>query len=348
MAEFSYASDIAPLRSTFFPASGMSRLQRQQLDTRYAKDIEPIDAKRREIEKDMLKMIESEDAFEMQKLQLEEAKRTAQMRADTDTRLPALMTELDSVLGNKGIDTNTKAMEVGKLNMRYSNLATYNPSVATLLSGANRQVASMQSIDEDKKRQSALDEQKRLSIISSAIQIGDTALVKKLTDPTTRDTVDLNEAYQTLGQRSQEAKDLDKAIAKQKVQYEQTENVRKSQLSMLQNFETSIRSMGRAKGDGYEVPSTTAERTAEQIAQDARDESQRAATLTLAETERLRLKQMWTVLNPKEKPENAPTKDNELYGAVSNRVYAGIFSNSLSPPPPKSREEAAFEAPPTR
>ena len=342
MAEFSYASDIAPLRSTFFPASGMSRLQRQQLDTRYAREIEPIETKQRQLQKDMLNMVESEDAYEMQRLQLEEAKRTAKMRSETNTRLPELMTELDSVLSNPKLDSNTKALEVGKLNMKYSNLATYNPSVATLLSGANKQVASLQGIDQDKKQQSATDEQKRLSVISSAIQIGDTDLIKTLTDPATRDTVDINTAYQKLGQRSQEEKRAEQESKKLQAEYEQSENIRKSQLGLFQNFETVIRSMGRAKGDEYQAPSTTVEKTPEQIQAERNAENTRATNLSLADSERMRLQQMWLVLNPTMKPESIPTSDQQLYIDVSNKVYSGLSTYSLSPPKPVSAEEKAF------
>lgn len=342
MAEFSYASDIAPLRSTFFPASGMSRLQRQQLDTRYAREIEPIETKQRQLQKDMLNMVESEDAYEMQRLQLEEAKRTAKMKSETNTRLPELMTELDSVLSNPKLDSNTKALEVGKLNMKYSNLATYNPSVATLLSGANKQVASLQGIDQDKKQQSATDEQKRLSVISSAIQIGDTDLIKTLTDPATRDTVDINTAYQKLGQRSQEEKRAEQETKKLQAEYEQSENIRKSQLGLFQNFETVIRSMGRAKGDEYQAPSTTVEKTPEQIQAESNAENTRATNLSLAESERMRLQQMWLVLNPAMKPESIPTSDQQLYRDVSNKVYSGLSTYSLSPPKPVSAEEKGF------
>ena len=342
MAEFSYASDIAPLRSTFFPASGMSRLQRQQLDTRYAREIEPIETKQRQLQKDMLNMVESEDAYEMQRLQLEEAKRTAKMKSETNTRLPELMTELDSVLSNPKLDSNTKALEVGKLNMKYSNLATYNPSVATLLSGANKQVASLQGIDQDKKQQSATDEQKRLSVISSAIQIGDTDLIKTLTDPATRDTVDINTAYQKLGQRSQEEKRAEQESKKLQAEYEQSENIRKSQLGLFQNFETVIRSMGRAKGDEYQAPSTTVEKTPAQIQSEQNAENTRATNLSLAESERMRLQQMWLVLNPTMKPESIPTSDQQLYRDVSNKVYSGLSTYSLSPPKPVSAEEKGF------
>jgi hypothetical protein len=342
MAEFSYASDIAPLRSTFFPASGMSRLQRQQLDTRYAREIEPIETKQRQLQKDMLNMVESEDAYEMQRLQLEEAKRTAKMKSETNTRLPELMTELDSVLSNPKLDSNTKALEVGKLNMKYSNLATYNPSVATLLSGANKQVASLQGIDQDKKQQSATDEQKRLSVISSAIQIGDTDLIKTLTDPATRDTVDINTAYQKLGQRSQEEKRAEQESKKLQAEYEQSENIRKSQLGLFQNFETVIRSMGRAKGDEYQAPSTTVEKTPEQIQSEQNAENTRATNLSLAESERMRLQQMWLVLNPTMKPESIPASDQQLYRDVSNKVYSGLSTYSLSPPKPVSAEEKGF------
>jgi len=342
MAEFSYASDIAPLRSTFFPASGMSRLQRQQLDTRYAREIEPLETKQRELQRDMLKMVESEDAFEMQKLQLEEAKRTAQMRSETNTRLPELMTELESVLGNPSLDSNTKAVEVGKLNMKYSNLATYNPSVATLLSGANKQVSSLQSIEADKAQKAATNEQKRLSVISSAIQSGDTGLVNKLTDPATRDTVDINTAYQTLAQRSQEEKKAEQELKQLQGQYQQSENIRKSQLGMFQNFETAIRSMGRTKGDEYTAPSTTLERTPEQIQQEADSENYRGTKLTLNDAERVRLQQMWLVLNPTMKPENMPADNALLYQDVSNKVYSGLSSYSLSPPKPASAEEKGF------
>jgi hypothetical protein len=342
MAEFSYASDIAPLRSTFFPASGMSRLQRQQLDTRYAREIEPIETKQRQLQKDMLNMVESEDAYEMQRLQLEEAKRTAKMKSETNTRLPELMTELDSVLSNPKLDSNTKALEVGKLNMKYSNLATYNPSVATLLNGANKQVASLQGIDQDKKQQSATDEQKRLSVISSAIQIGDTDLIKTLTDPTTRDTVDINTAYQKLGQRSQEEKRAEQESKKLQAEYEQSENIRKSQLGLFQNFETVIRSMGRAKGDEYQAPSTTVEKTPAQIQSEQNAENTRATNLSLAESERMRLQQMWLVLNPTMKPESIPASDQQLYRDVSNKVYSGLSTYSLSPPKPVSAEEKGF------
>ena len=346
MAEFSYASDIAPLRSTFFPASGMTRLESQQLAARSAKEIDPLDTKIRETRQNLIKAVEADNAFEMQKLQVEEAKRVAKMKADTDSRLPMLMTELDTVLNNPSSTPNQKAVEYGKIAMRYSNLATYNPAASTLLSGAGKQVTTLQANEEDQYRKNAAIDQKRMAGIEFATRLGDAEAVKKLS--TSTDPAELASAYGSLSTRVAEEKKKEDERALAKAKYDQEEKARSARLDMYKGMEVTLRSVGRSKLDDETVVGSTTNRTAEDILKEQKQEAERLKQLKISEADRIRMKQMWKVLHPDKKETDAPSDDNKLFTDLTNKVFTGIVTNSGGETIPKAKpaEISAWDSAP--
>jgi hypothetical protein len=331
MADFSYATDIAPLRSQFFPVGGMSRLERQQIDTRYAKEIDPIDAKRREMQVNMIKLQEQEVSYEMQKMQLEEARRTARIKLETETRLPALMGELDSVLNNNQLDTNTKATEIGKLNMRYAAVAPYDQRVSTLLQAANNQVNTLNNIDENALRKANLAEQRQTSLLSTAVQMGETKVAENIAksdgiiSPSEQPFIDLAKgAEQTI--KVKNIRDQQKQII------EREDKIRQGQYDLFKTFETRLNSIGRLKdtSDDEETPlsiagSSKPNETIQNIVT--------TKDLTLNRANRIQLESMMLQLNPKLKPEQLKgVSDQNLFRAASQKTLQGLRANTPAIP----------------
>lgn len=325
MAEFSYATDIAPLRSQFFPVGGMSRMERQQLDTRYAKDIEPIDAKRREMQLNMIKLQEQETSYELQKMQLEEAKRVARMKLETETRLPSLMTELDSVLNNSTLDTNTKATEVGKINMRYAGIATYDPRVNTLLQSANNQVNTLNNIDENRARRDAVEEQKRTALLSTALQLGETKVAKDIA--AAGGVTPLEQSYIDLAQ-GQETRAKTKAeLEQQQLRREAEENIRKGQLDLYKTYETRLKSLGAINDEGDLLGSLGGAQ------QNGKQAPTIAQTFALNPANRIQLEAIMLQLNPTLTPEKVKkVSPEDLYRATVMKVHQGLKEYTPSIP----------------
>lgn len=324
MADFSYATDIAPLRSQFFPVGGMSRLERQQLDTRYAKEIDPIDAKRREMQVNMLKMQEQELSFEAQKLQLEEAKRTARMKLETETRLPALMSDL-SVLENPALDTNAKAVEIGKINMKYAAIAPYDPRVSTLLQSANNQISTLNNIDENKSRKAAIEEQKRTALLSTAVQLGETKVAQ---DIASSDGINpLEQSYINLakGQETRTKAKIERE--QQELRREQEENIRKGQLDLYKTFESRLKALGALNDNGEPQSFGDAK------PKDGQPNLTIAQTFALNPANRVQLEAMMLQLNPTLTPDQVKKVSAEdLYRATAMKVYSGLRENTPSIP----------------
>ena len=325
MAEFSYATDIAPLRSQFFPVGGMSRLERQQLDTRYAKEIDPIDAKRREMQVNMLKMQEQELSFEAQKLQLEEAKRTARMKLETETRLPALMSDL-SVLENPALDTSAKAVEIGKINMKYAAIAPYDPRVSTLLQSANNQISTLNNIDENKSRKAAIEEQKRTALLSTAVQLGETKVAQ---DIASSDGINpLEQSYINLAKGQETRTQAKIERDQQELRREQEENIRKGQLDLYKTFESRLKSLGALNDDG-DLPTSIGGATAKK----GQPNISIAQTFALNPANRVQLEAMMLQLNPTLTPDQVKKVSAEdLYRATAMKVYSGLRENTPSIP----------------
>jgi hypothetical protein len=322
MADFSYATDIAPLRSQFFPVGGMSRLEKRQLDTRYAKEIDPLDAKRREMQVNMLKLQEQEVSFEMQKMQLEEAKRTARMKLETETRLPSLMSDLD-VINNPALDTATKATEVGKLNMKYAAIAPYDPRVSTLLQAANNQVTTLNNIDENKSRKAALEEQKRTALLSTAIQLGETKVAQNIAEsdgisPMEQSFIDLAKGQET---RAKTKSDLQQQELKRAAE----ENIRKGQLDLYKTYESRLQSLGALTKDG-DLPTTIGGANADGT-------PAAAQTFALNPANRVQLEAMMLQLNPALTLEQVKESSAEdLYRSTVLKVHQGLKQNTPSIP----------------
>ena len=326
MAEFSYATDIAPLRSQFFPVGGMSRLERQQIDTRYAKEIDPIDAKRREMQVNMIKLQEQEVSFEAQKLQLEEAKRTARMKLETETRLPSLMGDLDSVLNNSKLDTNTKATEVGKLNMKYAAIAPYDQRVATLLQAANNQVTTLNNIDENRIRKEALEEQKRTSLLSTAVQLGESKIAQDIAS--SNGITPIEQSYINLAKGEEQRNKTKLEREQEKLNREAQDKIRQGQLDLYKTFESRLKSLGALNDDG-DLPTSIGDSKAK----NGQPNLSIAQTFALNPANRVQLEAMMLQLNPTLTLDQVKkVSPEDLYRATAMKVYSGLRENTPSIP----------------
>lgn len=323
MAEFSYASDIAPLRAQFFPIGGISGVERRQLAAQYEKQIAPIEKNRRATQLQMLQAQDQELQFEARKLQLQEAKREAKMKADTENRLPTLMTELDGVLNNPALDTNTKATEVGKINMKYAGISTYNPAVNTLLQSANNQINTLSNIDQNKDRLAQIEEQKRTALLGVAVQTGDAEIAKAIAE---QDGVsELEKGYIGLAEK-EAARNKAKIEQEQtKQQLEAAEQSRKEQLDRFKLYESRLKDLG-ALGDTIDVGT---------IGGTSKTKTQAKPEFKVTPQNRIQLEALMLQLNPTlSLSEVQNTKDKDLYTATVLKVQQGLTELSPSPKAP--------------
>jgi hypothetical protein len=234
------------------------------------------------------------------------------------------MSDLDAVLNNSALDTNTKATQVGKINMRYAAIAPFDPRVSTLLQSANNQVNTLNNIDENASRKAAIEEQKRTALLSTAVQLGETKVAK---DIASADGINpLEQGYIDLA-TGQESRAKTKAtLEQQTLNRELEENIRKGQLDLFKIYESRLKSLGALNDDG-DLPTTISG------SKDGKPAPTIAQTLSLNPANRVQLEAMMLQLNPTLTPQQVKnTSPEDLYRATAMKVHQGLRQNTPSLP----------------
>jgi hypothetical protein len=254
MADFSYESDIAPMRgSYFYNDPSISTEELSQLQAGYNRKIAPIEESILKSADSMLKDQASQMAFERQKMDLEKSRDEARMQIEASNRLGELTNSLGTIVNDKSKDVFGRAADLATLKMSVSNLVARDPTTRAVFDAA----ASKLSVDEELLKREEKIKNNRLDLMSRATALGDVDLINRLasstTEPDERQYLEIAASYAA----SNKAKSQAESDKEQRAAQAADEKARQSvYLSTLNSYESTLNGMGQQKEDAEAVPTS--------------------------------------------------------------------------------------------
>lgn len=329
-----YSSDIAPLQGRFFNPLGMRQSEFSQLQSDYMKNIAPMEDRMMQIASQTMAMQNQQLAFERGQLELENARRKAQMEMKSMEMTPNLLNQLNALKNDPTKTYAQKASELGVMQMGNAALINASPAVATMFNSASLALTA----DKDKAAKAEQDAQRKEAriggVMSSAAQIGDVGTVKSLAG---QDGVidDVEGAYLGMA-TSYENRAKAKTLAEQQeLQRQQMEKDLEANLGQMKMYESTLRNIGAIKAE--QLPVAIANKGSSSISPIGNPD------FKMEPQSRIQLERMMLELNPS-LDQNFVTavSDKDLYSGAISTVYKRI--NELTPKlKTSSRVTSAFD-----
>jgi|TARA_R100000458_G_C8278125_1_gene253975 hypothetical protein len=171
-----YNSDIAPLRSQYFPVGGLRDSELRRLRKNYAENIAPLQQKSLELDNNIIRLQQQELAFDRSQFELSEAKRRAKEEADAMARLPQVSQKLDAILADTTKTPYERSKEINSLQREYATAIPESPALKSLFSGAYGSV----QLDIDRREREEVSRRRRLGMMYNLGQSGAVEAIKKL------------------------------------------------------------------------------------------------------------------------------------------------------------------------
>ena len=130
-----YDQDIAPLRQQYFPMIAGDKGFDQAMKFRQ-ETIMPMQLHTMKLEQHSMSMRQQDIAYENQKLELSRSRQKTQSQLQFMEKLPDLMVELESLVGDPDIDPYEANKSLLHLQMKYLPSAQHNPLLSNLLTSA--------------------------------------------------------------------------------------------------------------------------------------------------------------------------------------------------------------------
>lgn len=151
-----FNTDIAPLRSQFFPVGGLRQSEFRQLQAIDAQTIAPLREQSMKMVNNILNLQQQELSYERSQLALETARRRAKMEVDAMGQLPALTEKLDAILNDKSKDSFEQTKEISRLQMGMASTLPFSPAMQNIFSSAattaQANAAQVRKEEEDQRR----------------------------------------------------------------------------------------------------------------------------------------------------------------------------------------------------
>lgn len=227
MAEFSYESDIAPLRGdNFLTGPVPTGMEYQKFLTTKNFIERGLLAEKAGLEAERSKL-----AFESQKLQIEESTRKLREERDALTVLPDITKRLTDIRNNPELDDTQKIIKSAELESEYITATTRSPEVKNLFGTFNNSI---------KAKKEDLDRSNNLAY--TLIQSGQGDAAKKIlegrTDPMAANFMVAADAVSAAKKQESESKS---ALKEQEFARGMDKETRAAQTEMLKDYMKTIR-----------------------------------------------------------------------------------------------------------
>lgn len=171
-----YDQDIAPLRQQYFPMIAGDKGFDQAMKFRQ-ETIMPMQLHTMKLEQHSMSMRQQDIAYENQKLELSRSRQKTQSQLQFMEKLPDLMVELESLVGDPDIDPYEANKSLLHLQMKYLPSAQHNPLLSNLLTSAGASL-NTDRIRREKEEAAALRaseraESRKFGLLTQLAQAGD-------------------------------------------------------------------------------------------------------------------------------------------------------------------------------
>jgi hypothetical protein len=286
MAEFSYESDIAPMRGGNFYSGSVP----------VGSDYQRFLTMKSLVDKDSRNRIQ-ELEFERQKMQLENAKEAARLEREALTAIPEVTKALTSVMQDPSLDDSAKTAKVAELKFQYANPAASSKTIGSLFTAAEGTIEARKA---DRDRVNAL--------INPLIQTGQSETLKKVLEgknvPMANDYIIAAEA---VGASKKEEAEQKGARAQRTELLKRETAQQTAQIGMLNNYMSTLRKLAPQEADvGGDIGTLKGGPTTTAVPQ--------AQPFKFAPENRVELEEMMRDLNPMlENEDLSKYSDENLY-----------------------------------
>jgi hypothetical protein len=297
-----FNSDIAPLRSQFFPVGGLRQSEFQQLQAIEAQTIAPLREQSMKMANNILNLQQQNLAYERSQLALESARRRSKMEVDAMGQLPALTESLDAILNDKSKDSFEQTKEISRLQMGMASALPFSPAMQNIFAAAANTVQA----DANKQRKAEEAERRSLGILHTLGQVGALdAIQKRTTDPASAGGIEVTSeerAYEDLASEMKGRSETKTLWNQQELQRTEFKAQADNQRKRLLQHEATLLKMG-AVDDDY---------IAQSLKTGVVQEPKATGKIEFKPEERESLEEIILSLNPNLDPEfvkNSSTKD---------------------------------------
>ena len=241
MATFSFNTDIAPLRSQFFPVGGMRQSEFRQLMGGYTQSILPLQEENMKMANNLLNLQQQELAYERSQLALATARRRSKMELDAMGKMPQISARLGEIAQDPSTDSFEKMKEINQLKMNFASTLQYSPAMQDMFSSA----AGMVQSDLNKQKYDEAEKRRSQGAIYQIAQLG-CDVEPYITDPASEGgaTVTPNErVYQGLSQEMRGRETLKKETALAKARQDADQRFRTDRKAVLKDFSATLKGL---------------------------------------------------------------------------------------------------------
>tara|TARA_B100000287_G_scaffold425486_1_gene471883 strand:+ start:6044 stop:7066 length:1023 start_codon:yes stop_codon:yes gene_type:complete len=170
-----FNSDIAPLRSQFFPVSGMRASEFRQIQGLHDELVAPAQQRTMQLQNQIMGMQQQDMAYERAQIELGNARRSAQQQTAALEIVPEVTDKLTGIVNNPSKDPFDRVKEVNALAMGYSSTLAHSPVLQNMFQSATNSIQA----DHNKERDTRSQENRKWGLAHTLSQIGADELVEK-------------------------------------------------------------------------------------------------------------------------------------------------------------------------
>jgi hypothetical protein len=253
MATIAFNTDIAPLRSQFFPVGGMRQSEFRQLMGNYTQSILPMQEQALKRANSLLNMQAQDLAYQRSQEALAATRRKAKGEIEAMEQMPTLMQSLDNILNDESKDAFEQTSDITRLQMSMAGALPYSPAMQNLFTSAAQtaqaNAAKARKEEEDLRRK----EQREAGILHTLGQVGaQDAIRKRITDPSSAGGAEITSQEQAYDDLASVYKGRAETATKQKQQeFERAEfkSYIDNQRKGLLRHESTLMKMGAVDED---------------------------------------------------------------------------------------------------
>lgn len=232
MEDFSYSSDISPLKGDYFSGSSLSERDKGLLASKYKTAIDESLDSQLKTQKDMLQVQAQSLDFERTKTALESAKKEARQQIEFEKLYPEISKRIIGIQSDTSLDPLSRITELETARAEYGDAVIKNPQLNTIF---NASINGISAYETEKNR--------RDSMAMQLVNLGAKDVIKTMyPDVTTGIGKTLYDAADAVDIRNKEEIKLKKDVASQELKLEQAKAARKLDLDILKGHESALRS----------------------------------------------------------------------------------------------------------
>jgi len=252
MAEFSYSSDISPLKGEYFSGSSLSDREQSMLTSKFRAVRDPAIETQIKLQNEMIKLQSQDLQFRTQQFQLERAKEEAKLERESLAAIPEATKALTSIMDNPELDDYQKMAGIAEVRFKLPQLATTEKGKA-LFAGA-----------EDRLMIRKAEEDRTNALAYSLAQAGEPEAVAKIMEGKNNP---MAEEYIIGATASRAAKEEEKRILKEsglaKAAAEREAATLTAQTTLMKDYMSTLRKLSPPKEDetGMQIGTLSGDKT---------------------------------------------------------------------------------------